>query len=171
MPQARVVNVSSAAHRFGSIDFADLNAQRGYSAGARYGMSKLANLLFTFELQRRLDQQGLTQLRSLACHPGGADTDLARHLPKWLAAAITPLARTVINSAAEGALPTLRAATDEHAQSGEYYGPAGWFEIARSAVRVKPDLRALSRADANRLWALSVEMTGVDPGLPEVSVH
>lgn len=165
MPQARVVNVSSAAHKFGSIDFNDVHAEHGYSAGARYAMSKLANLLFTFELQRRLEQRGSHQLLSLSCHPGGADTDLSRHLPTWLAATITPLARTVINSAAEGALPTLRAATDEQARSGDYYGPAGLFEIARSAVRVKPDMRALSHSDAKRLWALSVELTGVDPEL------
>ncbi len=160
---ARVVNVSSSAHKFGRIFFDDINAERTYSAWARYGMSKLANLLFTFELQRQLADQGHSALRVLACHPGGAETDLSRHLPQVLSAVMTPLARLVINSAAEGALPTLRAATDPSALGGDYYGPAGLFEIARSAVRVNADLHAHNLADAQRLWRVSVEMTGVNP--------
>jgi NAD(P)-dependent dehydrogenase (short-subunit alcohol dehydrogenase family) len=160
---ARIVNVASSAHKFGRMDFDDLHAERGYSAGARYGMSKLANLLFTFELKRRLADAGAGHVSVLACHPGGAETDLARHLPKMMSAAILPFARMVINSAAEGALPTLRAATDPQAVSGEYYGPAGWFEIAGSAVPVTADPRAHNAADAQRLWALSIALTGVDP--------
>jgi len=159
---ARVVTVSSNAHKFGRIDFADPHAERGYGAGARYGMSKLANLLFTFELQRRLQEAG-SSVSALACHPGGADTELGRHFPKAMSAFVQPLARLVINSAAEGALPTLRAATDPQARGGEYYGPAGLFEIARSAVKVVPSLQARSEPDASRLWDLSVELTGVDP--------
>jgi len=161
-PGARVVNVASSAHKFGRIDFDDVHADRSYRAGARYGMSKLANLLFTFELQRRLDALG-SDMRSIACHPGGADTDLARHFPKTFYAAIRPLARLMINSPAEGALPTLRAATHAQALGGEYFGPAGLFEIARSAVKVAPGTQARNEADARRLWDLSIELTGVDP--------
>jgi len=159
---ARVVNVASSAHKFGRIDYSDPHAQQSYRAGARYGMSKLANLLFTFELQRRL-QAADTALDVIACHPGGADTELARHFPKGLYTVVQPLARLVMNTAAEGALPTLRAATDPQALGGEYYGPAGLFEIARSAVKVVPSSQARDEADARRLWELSVELTGVQP--------
>ena len=161
-PGARVVTVSSLAHRFGALRFDDLQAQRSYDAGARYGMSKLANLLFTFELHRRLQAAG-ADLAALACHPGGADTELARHVPQLFYSSIRPFARMVLNSAAEGALPTLRAATDPGAVSGEYYGPAGWFEIARSATKVGTAPQARNHNDAARLWEMSVELTGVEP--------
>ena len=158
----RIVTVSSTAHKFGFIDFDDLQAERKYRAGARYAMSKLANLLFHYELQRRLLATESNVL-AVACHPGGADTDLARHFPKNLYALIQPLAKLVINSAAEGALPTLRAATDPDVLSGEYYGPAMFFETIKSAVRVQPAKRARDPVVARRLWDLSVQLTGVDP--------
>ncbi len=161
-PGARIVTVASLAHQFGYMRFDDLQAQRGYNAGARYGMSKLANLLFTFELHRRL-QAAKADTAALACHPGGADTELARHIPQVFYQTMRPFARLVLNSAAEGALPTLRAATDAGAASGEYYGPAGWFEIARSARRVGTAPQARNQQDAARLWDISVELTGVEP--------
>lgn len=161
-PGARVVNVASSAHRFGRIDFDDLQAERGYQAGARYGMSKLANLLFTLELQRRLDELD-QDIVAVACHPGGADTELGRHINPRLTAVIQPLARLVLNSAAEGALPTLRAATDEAVKGGEYFGPSGWFELARGATQVTTSIAARDSEVARRLWAVSVELTGVDP--------
>jgi len=160
--RSRVVTVSSNAHKFGKIDFDDVAAERKYKAGARYAMSKLANLMFTFELQRRLDALD-SSVMAVACHPGGADTELARHVPELLYQFIQPLARLVINSAAEGALPTLRAATDPGVASGEYFGPARLFETVRSAVLVQPGFRALDRVNAERLWALSVQLTGIDP--------
>ncbi len=159
---SRVVNVASSAHRFGQIDFDDLQAERSYQAGARYGMSKLANILFTRELQRRLGVLEKPTL-AVACHPGGADTELGRHISPWMTAAIQPLARLVLNSAAEGALPTLRAATDATVQGGEYFGPSGWFELARGATRVGTSLAARDDAVAQRLWTISAELTGVDP--------
>ena len=99
----------------------------------------------------------------MACHPGGADTELARHVPQLLYQTVRPFAQLVLNSSAEGALPTLRAATDPAATGGDYYGPAGWFEIARSAVRVGMAPQARSLRDAQRLWDVSVELTGVEP--------
>ncbi len=161
-PGARVVNVASSAHRFGRIDFDDLQAERSYQAGARYGMSKLANLLFTLELQNRLDAQHQNAV-AVACHPGGADTELGRHINPRLTAVIQPLARLVLNSAAEGALPTLRAATDEAVKGGEYFGPSGWFELARGATQVTTSIAARDGDVAQRLWTVSVELTGVDP--------
>ena len=156
----RVVNVASTAHRFGHINFADLQAARGYRAGERYAMSKLANLLFTFELHRRLHDASRATI-ALACHPGGADTDLARHIPSMIYRFVRPIAQFVINSPEEGALPALRAATDLAARGADYYGPAGWFEVARSATRVQPSLRSRNPADAERLWRLSEELTGI----------
>lgn len=161
-PGMRIVTVASLAHQFGVMRFDDLQAQRSYNAGARYGMSKLANLLFTLELDRRIRAAGAAAA-ALACHPGGADTELARHVPQLFYQSVRPFARLVLNSAAEGALPTLRAATDPGAVSGEYYGPAGWFEIARSARKVMPAVQARSQQDAARLWDISVQLTGVEP--------
>ncbi len=159
---SRVVSVSSNGHRFGKIDFEDPHARERYSRTGRYGMSKLANLLFTYELQRRLEARG-DDVAALACHPGGSDTELARHMPSWLARVIATLMR--IQSAADGALPTLRAATDPAAKGGEYYGPSGWMEIAGPAVRVESNAASHDRETARRLWDLSIELTGVDPGL------
>lgn len=162
----RVVTVSSTAHKFGDIDFNDLHAERGYRAGARYAMSKLANLLFHYELQRRLVTHN-NEVIAVACHPGGADTELARHFPKGLYALIQPVAKYVINSAAEGALPSLRAATDPDVVSGAYYGPTLFFETVRSATQVRSAARARDLDAARRLWDLSVQLTGVDPFVNE----
>ena len=158
---ARVVTVSSAGHKAGRMQFEDPHAERQYSAGARYAMSKLANLLFTKALQQRLTRAGSPAI-AVACHPGAAATELSRHLPQWLTTAL-PLIRPFINSPAEGALPTLMAATLPDAQGNDYFGPAGFMEMARSAGKVKPSLASQNDADAARLWALSVELTGVSP--------
>lgn len=158
---ARVVTVSSAGHKAGRMQFEDPHAERHYSAGARYAMSKLANLLFSKALQQRLTRAGSPAI-AVACHPGAAATELSRHLPQWLTTAL-PLIRPFINSPAEGALPTLMAATLPDAQGNDYFGPAGFMEMARSARRVKPSSASQNEADADRLWALSVELTGVSP--------
>lgn len=162
-PSARVVNTSSIAHNVGKIRFADINAERSYNATARYGMSKLANLLFTYELQRRLDAAGLDIL-SVACHPGIASTELTRYMPGLLAS-LNGLASPLFNTAAAGAWPTLCAATSDEVEGGDYYGPAKRFETAGPAVKVKSNRTSYSRRDATRLWDLSVEMTGVEPGI------
>jgi len=159
---SRVVTVSSLAHRWRAIDFEDLHAQQSYRAGTRYGMSKLANLLFSFELQRRLRSAGAST-QSLACHPGAADTQLFGHVPIWLYRSLHPIARRLLNSATQGALPLLRAATDIDARGGDYFGPSGPFELVRSATRVKASATARNAAVAGRLWDVSVELTGVEP--------
>ena len=158
---SRVVTVSSAGHKAGRMQFEDPHAERHYSAGARYAMSKLANLLFTKALQERLTRSGSPAI-AVACHPGAAATELSRHLPQWLTTAL-PLIRPFINSPAEGALPTLMAATLPDAQGNDYFGPAGFMEMARSAGKVKPSPASQNDADAARLWALSVELTGISP--------
>lgn len=159
---ARVVTVSSSGHKAGRMQFEDPHAERHYSAGARYAMSKLANLLFTKALQERLARAGSPAI-AVACHPGAAATELSRHLPQWLTTTALPLIRPLINSAAEGALPILMAATLPDAQGNDYFGPVGFMELAHSAGKVKPSLASQNDADADRLWALSVELTGVSP--------
>jgi NAD(P)-dependent dehydrogenase (short-subunit alcohol dehydrogenase family) len=121
VPGSRVVTLSSNGHRMGRIDFGNLQWEHGYRRPAAYGRSKLANLLFSYELQRRLAAAGAATA-ALAAHPGTSRTELTRHLPAWMrvGALVVPN-----QSSATGALPTLRTATDPAASGGEYYGPAG----------------------------------------------
>lgn len=156
---ARIVNVSSLAHRGGRINYADINADLYYNRMERYAMSKFANILFTYELQRRLEAAGSPAI-SVACHPGGSNTELGRNLPVFMQLMAMPL-QMFMNSAAEGALPTLMAATGEGVNGGDYFGPAGFGEFSRSATKVSTIPHSRSETDAARLWDLSTEMTGV----------
>ena len=160
---ARVVTVSSSAHMSGRIDFDDIHAKRRYSRAGRYGMSKLANLLFTYELQRRLDQAS-TDTIAVACHPGVSETELSRDFPKWMFL-FTPLIRRFSHEPPDAALPTLRAATDAGVRGGEYYGPSGAFDMSGPPVVAKSSSASHDRAVARRLWDLSIELTGIDPGV------
>jgi len=162
-PGARIVSTSSIAHKRGKILFDDINADKQYNAMARYAMSKLANLYFAYELQRRLSAAG-DDVISVAAHPGMADTELSRYLPRALMLA-APLFRPLLNTAAQGAWPTLCAATEEEVQGGEYYGPCKRGETAGPAIRVKSTRRSHDKDVARKLWDLSIEMTGVDPGI------
>jgi NAD(P)-dependent dehydrogenase (short-subunit alcohol dehydrogenase family) len=162
-PESRVVNTSSIAHNVGKIRFDDINAERGYKASARYGMSKLANLLFSYELQRRLDAANIPIL-SVACHPGIASTELSRYMPRVLNLG-TAMVQPLLNNAAAGAWPTLCAATFEGVQGGDYFGPAKRFETAGPAVKVRSNRASRDTRVAERLWKLSIDMTGVNPGI------
>lgn len=159
-PNARVVNVSSNAHRGGKIAYDDIHAEKSYGRLARYQMSKFANILFTYELQRHLEAAGADTL-SVACHPGGTATELGRHIPPLFAILLAPLS-LIMNTPAEGALPTLMAATESKVANGEYFGPMRWGEMAHSAHRVSTDPASKSEADAKRLWGISEELTGVE---------
>jgi NAD(P)-dependent dehydrogenase (short-subunit alcohol dehydrogenase family) len=154
-PGARVVNVSSMAHRQGKMDFDNLNAEKGYEKWPAYGQSKLANLLFTFELQRRLEQTG-SDVIATAAHPGWTGTDLQRH-----SSLIGVLNHVFAQSPPMGALPTLRAATDLEAEGGNYYGPKGLYEMRGYPVMVGTTDAAKNELDARRLWQVSEELTGV----------
>jgi NAD(P)-dependent dehydrogenase (short-subunit alcohol dehydrogenase family) len=157
VPGSRVVTLSSNGHRMGRIDFGNLQWEHGYRRPAAYGRSKLANLLFTYELQRRLAAAGAATA-ALAAHPGTSRTELTRHLPAWMRAG----ALVVPNQgSAMGALPTLRAATDRGAQGGEYYGPAGFGEFTGPARRVQSSARSRDGEAARRLWDESERLTGV----------
>ena len=158
-PGARVVNVSSQGHRMGRIAFDDLDATRGYHRWLRYGQSKVANLLFTYELQRRLVANDSSTI-ALACHPGGSNTELARDAG-LLMRIFQPAADLVMQSAAIGALPTLRAATDPAATGGQYYGPDGLTQTRGFPVKVHSNAYSHRRDVAAQLWAVSKQLTGV----------
>ena len=162
-PGARVVNVSSIAHRNGIMDFDNLMYEggKGYTPSAAYGRSKLANLLFTHELQRRFDAVG-ADVTVTAAHPGGSNTNLASHMEDRLLFKLArPLLGIVMQSAAMGALPTLRAAVDPQATGGDYYGPGGFQEVRGYPVLVKSTAVAHDGVAARKLWAVSEELTGV----------
>ena len=162
-PGARVVNISSNGHRMGAMDFDNLMyvGGEGYSPMSAYGRSKLANLLFTYELQRRFEAIGADAM-ALAAHPGGSDTDLGAHLyDNWYVKPLAPLLGRMMQSAAMGALPTIRAATDPGAKGGDYYGPKGFMELAGYPILVESNDASHNLADARQLWAVSEELTGV----------
>jgi len=166
VPRSRVVTVSSNGHKAGRINFDDLNSARRYRRTAAYGQSKLANLLFTYELQRRLAAAGAPTI-AVAAHPGTARTELTRFLPSWtgpfMSPRLGPLNSWFLQSAEMGALPTLRAATDPAAAGGDYYGPGGVFELTGPPVLVQPKSRARDEGAARRLWTESERLTGVSP--------
>jgi NAD(P)-dependent dehydrogenase (short-subunit alcohol dehydrogenase family) len=157
---SRVVTVASIAHRIrAGIHFDDLQWENSYDRVAAYGQAKLANLMFAYELQRRLAPHGTTT--SIAAHPGVARTELMRNSPAVLRALFPVVAPLFTQSSERGALPTLRAATDPAALGGQYYGPAG-----PGGYRGRPQVVASSpnSYDASvqrRLWAVSEELTAV----------
>ena len=157
VPGSRVVTVSSLAHRIRArINFGDLQGERSYSRVGAYSQSKLANLMFTYELQRRLSGAGTTV--AVAAHPGLASTELARYTP---AAAASVYARVMSQSAAMGALPVLRAATDPGVLGGQYYGPGGLFGARGYPELARSSRRSHDPAIQRRLWTVSEELTGV----------
>ncbi|NQX04878.1 SDR family NAD(P)-dependent oxidoreductase [Rathayibacter sp. VKM Ac-2856] len=159
----RVVSLSSLAHRFGTLDFDDLNWEhRRYSAWPAYGQSKLADLVFSFELHRRLRRAG-SSVGSMAAHPGMSLTELHTHAASGQGALMGALMRTVGQSGDEGALPTLLAATSPEARSGAFYGPSGLGEVRGAPRQVNPNRAARDRDTARRLWDSAVELTGVSP--------
>lgn len=160
VPGSRVVTVSSNGHRMGRIDFADLQSERRYRRTAAYAQSKLANLMFTYELQRRLAAAS-APVAALAAHPGVSVTELTRHLPRVLQSAYPAVGGLFTQSAAMGALPVLRAATDPAARGGEYYGPGGWAQLTGHPVRVSSTAKSRDEAAQRRLWDESERLTGV----------
>ena len=159
-PGARIVNVSSLGHKSGHIDYDDLHAERGYNTMSRYSMSKFANILFTYELQRRLKAAGSPAIAT-ACHPGGSSTELGRHINPVIAFMLLPLS-LIMNSSAEGALPTLMAATSEGVEGGDYFGPMSMGEIRHSAHKVPTIPHSRDEDDAKKLWDVSTELTDIE---------
>jgi NAD(P)-dependent dehydrogenase (short-subunit alcohol dehydrogenase family) len=155
------VTVSSIAHRGAEVFFDDLQAEHGYDASARYGQSKLANLLFTFELDRRLRESG-SPVRALAAHPGIARTELARHFPGPVRL-LMPVVGLVLNSAEQGAWPSLMAATSPALDGGDYAGPTRFGEMSGPAGPAASSATARDRDLQRRCWGVSVDLTGVEP--------
>jgi NAD(P)-dependent dehydrogenase (short-subunit alcohol dehydrogenase family) len=157
----RVVTVSSGAHRIGRIDVDDLNWQtRPYKRWDAYGQSKLADLIFAYELQRRL---GATRssVRSLAAHPGYAATELQAHTESVMDRVMVVGNWLIAQSAERGALPSLYAATMPDVVGGEYYGPSGIGELRGYPRRVGSSKASRDEAMASALWAKATELTGV----------
>jgi NAD(P)-dependent dehydrogenase (short-subunit alcohol dehydrogenase family) len=160
----RVVTVASNAHRWGRIDLDDLNWQRRrYRRWLAYGQSKLADLMFAYELQRRLHAAGST-LRSVAAHPGYAATELQSGAGARAERVMTLGNRLIAQSAERGALPMLYAATMPDVRGGEYWGPDGAAELVGHPTRVGSSRSSRDGRTAVRLWACAEELTGVGFG-------
>jgi NAD(P)-dependent dehydrogenase (short-subunit alcohol dehydrogenase family) len=158
--QDRVLTISSGGHRIGRIKFDDLQSERSYRRWAAYGQSKLANLLFMYELQRRLDAAGST-LRSVAAHPGYAATNLQSHTESIQDRIMALGNRIFAQSDEQGAWPTLYAATTPDLPGGSYVGPDGLLEQRGNPKLVGSSAAARDEATARRLWEVSEELTGV----------
>jgi NAD(P)-dependent dehydrogenase (short-subunit alcohol dehydrogenase family) len=157
---SRVVTVSSIGHRIrADIHFDDLQWERGYNRVAAYGQAKLANLLFTYELQRRLAPLGTTI--AVAAHPGGSNTELTRNLPALVVPVANALVPLIAQGADMGALPTLRAATDPGVLGGQYYGPDGFGEQRGYPKVVASSAKSHDVEVQRRLWAVSEDLTAV----------
>ena len=168
-PGSRVVTVSSVAHRRGLLDLETLESEEGYKPDHAYARSKLANLLFAYELQGRLDAAGAGTI-SLAAHPGIARTELYRTNSRFeralLSSRVRALTSWLAQSAEAGASPTLRAALDPDARGGEYYGPNGWKEYVGQPVRVDSIPSSHDDSAQRRLWQVSEELSGITYPLP-----
>jgi NAD(P)-dependent dehydrogenase (short-subunit alcohol dehydrogenase family) len=154
---SRIVNVSSGAHNFGTLDFDDLNwEKRNYAQWTAYGDSKLANLYFTYELDRKLKEQGINTVVT-ASHPGWTATELQRTAGDVMKYLNGIFAQDITM----GALPTLRAAIEEGLKGGEYFGPNGFMEISGYPVKVESNQLSKDRAIAQKLWVVSEQLTSV----------
>lgn len=162
-PAPRIVTIASIAHKTGRIHFDDLQLEHSYHPWTAYRQSKLANLLFALELDRRARALH-SKLLSVAAHPGLARTGIIANGPggQQLGYRLYGLLSGLLaQSDIDGALPTLYAATDPSMKGGEYIGPAGWFEFKGPPTRVQPSAYALDSAAARKLWAISEQLTGV----------
>ncbi|MHA1367919.1 MAG: SDR family NAD(P)-dependent oxidoreductase [Candidatus Heimdallarchaeota archaeon] len=161
---SRVVNVSSFGHKKGDTDFDKFLYEEGkeYSKGKAYGRSKLANLLFTYELDRRLKKANIDTI-AVASHPGFSNTSMADHMYSGLVQFLRKLLGFILQSAEKGALPTIRAATDPEVKGGEYYGIKGLFcnERRGRPVIVESSKKSYDLEDAKKLWEISEKLTGI----------
>jgi NAD(P)-dependent dehydrogenase (short-subunit alcohol dehydrogenase family) len=163
-PGSRVVNVSSNAHKYGKMDFEDFLFENGegYTPMKSYARSKLANLVFTYELQRAFEANDIKSI-SVAAHPGASRTNLGRHLEdKWWFKPVFALMAPFTQDQARGALPQIRAAVDPGVKGGEYYGPSGFGEMKGDPVLVKSNEASHHRTDAWKLWEISEKLTGIN---------
>jgi len=158
-PNARVVTLSSLAHKNGKIAFDNLDAEKGYNKWSVYAQSKLACMMFAYELQRRLDSSRI-YAKALSAHPGFSGTNLGAFLTSIGSLLFSPLASLIGQDSKHGALPILRAALDPEAKGGEYYGPSGFREVKGAPAKVKSSSKSHDLLVATKLWSVSEEMTG-----------
>ncbi len=156
--KSRIISLSSIAHKQGKIRFDNLHSEKKYDAMAAYSQSKLACLIFAIELQRKLEQADSKTI-SLAAHPGVSNTELMRYLPRWSKLIAPILSPFISHNPKKGALPTLRAALDDSANGGDYYGPNGRRELKGKPIKIKPRRKALDVELANELWKKTEELT------------
>lgn len=156
---SRVVSLSSNAHKGGKIDFDNLNSEKSYSRIGAYAQSKLACLMFAYELQRRLDAAGIPVI-SVAAHPGVSITNLGRHIPKWLFYPLLPIVSMITHSPENGALPSLYAALGQDVRGGDYFGPTGFKQMNGKPGKVSSTPASHDEEVAGRLWQMSEELTG-----------
>lgn len=156
---SRIVSLSSIAHQQGEVDFDDLQSKKKYKPIKAYAQSKLACLMFAYELQRRLDAAGQTQTISVAAHPGVSPTNLMQHIPKFLTFVLTPLFKPFTHPPEKGAHPSLLAALDPTVKGGDYYGPTGYREMKGEAGQVGSTPLSKDKAVAKRLWEVSEQLT------------
>jgi len=164
-PRARIVNVSSLMHKFGKINFDDLNSEKSYSKWTAYGQSKLANLLFTIELDKRLRRAG-KHTKVMASHPGYASTNLQTRGGEMEGSKANVVVNNIMNAiiaqpAWKGALPSLYAATCPDAESGKFYGPSGLGSVRGYPREEKIDPKLIRPEVAKRLWEESERLTGI----------
>lgn len=159
-PASRIVNISSMAHQGGQIHIERFANDNDYTPFGAYSQSKLANLLFTYELQRKLAATNTSTI-SVAAHPGGSNTNLGNNVDSRFMRLLMPLFSLIMQSAAMGALPTLRAATDQNAQGGDYYGPDGFQGMRGHPQKVSSNELSHDKVLAQRLWNASEQLTGV----------
>ncbi|QIB75095.1 SDR family NAD(P)-dependent oxidoreductase [Halogeometricum borinquense] len=168
--ETRVVTQSSGIHQNGEMDFSDPMAENSYDKWAAYAQSKLANLLFAYELQRRLERVGEEGVLSVGCHPGYAATNLQRRGPEMTGSFVRKLGMGLANrvfaqSAEMGALPMLYAATADDVRGGSYIGPTGLFGMRGYPGTATSSEASHDEDDAHRLWELSEDLTGVTYGI------
>lgn len=162
-PESRIVNVSSLAHKQAKRNFNDLffADKSNYSPMKAYAMSKIANLLFTYELQRLFDAKQIKTI-AVAAHPGASHTNLGNHLVgKFFYKLLWPIAILMTQKPAVGALSQIRAAVDDTVKAGDYYGPAGFMQMGGPPVKVKSTKLSHNLEFAKILWDESEQATGI----------
>lgn len=160
-PDSRIVNVSSNAHKYGKMDFDNLLFENGkdYSPMKSYSRSKLANLLFTYELQRKFSSNGTSTI-AVAAHPGASKTNLVKYVEdKWWFKLLSPLMGVMAQDATRGALPQIRAAVDPEVKGGQYYGPHKGMK--GDPVLVESNGSSHDTESAKKLWEVSENITGI----------
>jgi NAD(P)-dependent dehydrogenase (short-subunit alcohol dehydrogenase family) len=162
-PGSRVVNVSSNAHKWGKIDFDNFLFENGrdYSPIKSYSRSKLANLLYTYELQKWFERKNINSI-AVAAHPGSSSTNLVRYVDdKMLFKTFKSLLMLMTQNQSQGALPQIRAAVDPQVKGGSYYGPDGFGEFKGYPVVVSSNKASHNEKDAKKLWDISEKLTGL----------